>query len=733
MTNNTFEDFDKEGQKLLQGLKFLSFEEVNSGKTGNQDPLATVRINKSFEEISNEYAKRSPFGENSIFASPKAGDFYEGYVKFIEILYRIGAPMPDKVQEGSDGIKLEEVFVEIKNDKSIFNYNKYAIENAEAINYWQYRGTDFSGQAILNKKIAYLDSDKIFIDINGNGFAKYTLHIVYENDSNVSLNNPNLSYLKTNSGIQIKFLDIDGLLVILSNLSTTTRKEKLVYLDQIYKTVAREIEDNIVREPAILSILDSLPPDLLKYFKNETLETIFFGLLTISLVQKNERIILNLIIAFYSKTDFNADSFLNKLLTKTIEDKSAFQVLYDNMNDWGGENNFSILVIELAKIWVLSKYSNSESKVYHNYEPTVPLSYYQNYILGFRNDNYTFEFQKNNDILVSQNIIVDGKNIGEKHNYHPFQPIAVVNLEETENEDLKLTENVAIPAFYLKAFDDKGVWENFEKGVWIALDLISLFSGIGNLAKLRYLIQTEKLAVVVIKTAIGIIQVASPVLSIGLSLVENSKNKVLVNKIRQYLFWVEICTLGADVLSAKILSKKANEAQIVLEEYRKTIKDRKQLDEIDEFAKHLEEVVQTSKKLPSNVVIGRYSKRSFDINNCGGEILNLNWKDSKISKSGIEIVKKHLSRFDEVTCNKKMIVRLEKIEKAEIQITDWDKRFYTHEIREYERYKALNIKDGELTEYNVYNNLHSATLEDFKLSELDELKKENLYHPDINF
>jgi hypothetical protein len=404
------------------------------------------------------------------------------------------------------------VLVEIKNDKSIFDYKKYAVENTEAINYWQYRGTDFPGQAILNKKIAYLDFDKVFIDTSGNGFTKYTLHVVYENDGNVSLNNPNLSYLKTNSAIQIKFLDIDGLLVILSNLSSTTRKEKLVYLDRVYKTVAREIESNILREPAILSILDSLPPDLLKYFKNETLETIFFGLLTISLVQKNERIILNLLVAFYSKTDFNADSFLNKLLTKTIGDKSALQVLYDNMNDWGGQNNFSTLIIELAKIWILSSYSNPESKMYSKYEPAVPLSYYQNYILGFRNDNFTFEFQKNNNILVSQNIIVNGKNIGEKHNYHPFQPIAVVNLEETENEELKLTENVAIPAFYLKAFDDKGVWENFEKTVWIAVDLISLFSGIGNLAKLRYLIQTEKLAVVVIKTAFGIIQVASPIL-----------------------------------------------------------------------------------------------------------------------------------------------------------------------------------------------------------------------------
>ena len=43
-----------------------------------------------------------------------------------------------------------------------------------------------------------------------------------------------------------------------------------------------------------------------------------------------------------------------------------------------------------------------------------------------------------------------------------------------------------------------------------------------------------------------------------------------------------------------------------------------------------------------------------------------------------------------------MIERLEKIIKGEMKPTDTDKRFYTHEIRELERYRNLGIKDGEV-------------------------------------
>lgn len=71
-----------------------------------------------------------------------------------------------------------------------------------------------------------------------------------------------------------------------------------------------------------------------------------------------------------------------------------------------------------------------------------------------------------------------------------------------------------------------------------------------------------------------------------------------------------------------------------------------------------------------------------------------------------------------------MIERLEKILAGEITITDYDKRFYTHETRELERYRALGVPDGA-NDLITWNNTHTAILEDYKINE----KIDFLYAP----
>lgn len=150
----------------------------------------------------------------------------------------------------------------------------------------------------------------------------------------------------------------------------------------------------------------------------------------------------------------------------------------------------------------------------------------------------------------------------------------------------------------------------------------------------------------------------------------------------------------------------------------------------EEFLENIVKALGGSKFLEIGEIIGKYSNRPFKPQKSGGRILNLSWKNAEITKEGIEIVKRHLSRFDDVTANRKMIARLEKIEKKEIPITDWDKRYYTHELREYERYKKIGVKDGINLE-EIYNDAHTATLEDYKISEYDNNGKDNIYHPDV--
>jgi hypothetical protein len=291
------------------------------------------------------------------------------------------------------------------------------------------------------------------------------------------------------------------------------------------------------------------------------------------------------------KEEFDATTFLNSLVKPIGKGGSYFDKLYSLMNDWGGENNFSQLIIELTKIWTFSIYADPFHEKYKKYDIPAPIAYNQNYILGFRNDNYDFEIESTTLKMMYNDLSIPIPGTVRYQTHHIFQPIEVVNLNETEAEDLKLSEGVKIPAFYLKAFDDKSAWENFEKSIWLGVDTLSTATGIGNLAKLRHLIKVEKMAYIILKTSFGIIEVASGTISIGLALIENNKNKIWVNEIREYLFWAEICTLGADVLSSKILKIKARNAQITLKDYQKTITRKQELKNIDEFKIHLDNVL----------------------------------------------------------------------------------------------------------------------------------------------
>jgi hypothetical protein len=79
-----------------------------------------------------------------------------------------------------------------------------------------------------------------------------------------------------------------------------------------------------------------------------------------------------------------------------------------------------------------------------------------------------------------------------------------------------------------------------------------------------------------------------------------------------------------------------------------------------------------------------------------------------------------------------MLERLRRIVARELEPTLTDLNFYTHELREYVRYRRLGWATGEPTDpaiaYALWNNAHTAALEDYKLREGFGV----LYHPDIH-
>lgn len=125
---------------------------------------------------------------------------------------------------------------------------------------------------------------------------------------------------------------------------------------------------------------------------------------------------------------------------------------------------------------------------------------------------------------------------------------------------------------------------------------------------------------------------------------------------------------------------------------------------------------------------GKYSGRLFNPAKAGGPILDLDWTSATVTQAGIDLVKVHTGRFEPSDANAIMVDRLERILEGKLVVTATDKRFYTHELREFERFRTLGVVDGVRPndEGATWNNTHAATLEDYKLKDASEL----LYTPD---
>ncbi|UVJ45633.1 S-type pyocin domain-containing protein [Pseudomonas sp. LS1212] len=115
---------------------------------------------------------------------------------------------------------------------------------------------------------------------------------------------------------------------------------------------------------------------------------------------------------------------------------------------------------------------------------------------------------------------------------------------------------------------------------------------------------------------------------------------------------------------------------------------------------------------------GEHSGRDFNPDQAGGPIVELDWKTAMITQEGIDAVKLHTARLDQSDANDIMIERLEKILKGDLDITDTDRRYYTHEIRELERFRGMGLSDDFKPQNgsSAWNNAHTATLEDYKLN-----------------
>jgi hypothetical protein len=122
--------------------------------------------------------------------------------------------------------------------------------------------------------------------------------------------------------------------------------------------------------------------------------------------------------------------------------------------------------------------------------------------------------------------------------------------------------------------------------------------------------------------------------------------------------------------------------------------------------------------------------RAFDRVRAGGEGRRLSRERLRVTRRGIDVVTRHVARFGDDVANQVMLDRLHRMVDGDIEPTHYDLNYYSHELREFVRYRRQGFATGAGDDYELWNNAHSATLSDYGLLELDENGNRNLFHPD---
>jgi hypothetical protein len=132
---------------------------------------------------------------------------------------------------------------------------------------------------------------------------------------------------------------------------------------------------------------------------------------------------------------------------------------------------------------------------------------------------------------------------------------------------------------------------------------------------------------------------------------------------------------------------------------------------------------------------GPASRRDFDPEAAGGPVRHLDAGKARITDEGVQGVESHLHRFTRGGSlrapEQAMLDRLASIAVGDMEPTSYDQNFYTHELDEAGRYAQLGFGPesgadlGTSEMYDVWNDVHTAALEDYGISDAD------LFHPGL--
>lgn len=382
--------------------------------------------------------------------------------------------------------------------------------------------------------------------------------------------------------------DYDGL-----NWETKPRK---AFLDS-YKTIVNNAltAANFGSIENVLEILYYLPKafikeidkNLLWNFLDRSLE----GLVTNIGLDKEDLVLV--LLEALSEVERTPTIFLSELIQPKSGGESRFLLLYKKIN---GEN-FKQTIQLLYKFWLKSAFSDIDNPVFKNSDGPLFLPYKSDKFLGFYSSNKNFEFQKDNTILVTpddhyideiisvanpafRNVISDVIEDQIEYHYHPFQPVYLTETEQEAEIDLPKI----VPAFFIKANEDKTFWANVITGIEYTLDILTILSGIGNITKFRYLYRLGQAAGAMgtFRLAAGAIEISSGAVSAMVKL-SGTKNEFAL-ALQKHLLYLELVALSGEI-SIAIRNRLKSSAREVINNEKEILDELNKLDEIDELQK----------------------------------------------------------------------------------------------------------------------------------------------------
>jgi hypothetical protein len=393
------------------------------------------------------------------------------------------------------------------------------------------------------------------------------------------------------------------------------------------------------------------------------------------------------------------DYLLTKLLnSKTSTGQSFLNALYSKLNtdDFVTYNKF------IYSIWAYSSYISPTHPAYaktsqllkEGEEPTkntpeLMLPYKTSKLLGFYSSNMDIEFKGENIVVTPDESSIDnilrystqaflpplisdlvGSGLSElaeglleedwSYEYHPLQPVFLVDPHKAKAISL---QSLA-PMLLLKANEDKSFWSNVETTAEYAFDIITTFSGIGNLAKFRRIARIVDKAIDLnkgaktykkyrllkgIKGVAAGVEITSGTVNILLK-ATGIEDTAFARALGEYLFWIEIiATIGEGIPAAIRGIQKA--AKNMLKNPNLIIKiEKKALKEISEVAfKKLEqgakEALSVLKELLEQAgvfirqswekVSGISKKMADDLEEIGAELYKVTDQESQALKKFI--------------------------------------------------------------------------------------------------